>query len=998
MKQRISALDLQILTSELVLEVLNYRLQNIYNVATSARQFLLKFLVPDSKKVLVLDCGNKIHLTEFERPTTQAPSNFVTKLRKHLKTRRLSQIKQIGNDRVLVLQFSDGLYYLVLEFFSAGNILLLDHDRNILALQRMVNDKGDNDRYAVNETYKMFDESLFEGDFEYSKGTYLAEEILGWITAHKQKLTQATSKKNKVFSIHKLLFVNASHLLSDLIQSHLTSEGLTSSASALEFEDGTLLDKVVAALERAEDAYLDLIAPSEHRSGYIVAKKNPLYNAEDADVSEDLEYVYDEFLPFKPPRDGGTYRFVEVDGYNKTLDKFFSTLESTKFALRIEQQKQHAAKRLEHARLERDRQIQSLVNQQELNTKKGDTIMYFPDLVEDCKAFVQRYIDQQMDWTNIESVIKLEQSRGNDIAQRIKLPLNLKDNKITLVLPDIDTMFDNEPENSDSDSDTSSESDSDSDSDGEAVPKKKPQRKQQKPLVLVVIDLGLSAFANAREYFGLKRTAETKKAKVEKSTAMALQNAQKKISRDLAHNLKEEHDTLKAIRPKYWFEKFFWFVSSEGYLCLAGRDDSQTDMIYYRHFSDNDAFVSSDVEGSLKVFVKNHYKGEPVPPSTLMQAGIFAMSASSAWNGKVTTSAWVLHGSEISKKDFDGSLIRSGHFNYKAKKEYLPPAQLVMGFALYFLGDEEATKRYREVREARQADSGLTILVDNKKRELAEEPPKVKKAPEQSVEAPAEVLAEVPAEIAEVSEQNGDKGGSPEPGKRLSAKEKRALRKSKSPSPDEDVFDPIKAVEKLQAKDVKSEQKPPTVRGKKGKMKKIAAKYAEQDDEERRLRMEVLGTLKQVEKKQEPAAAPKVRPAPKKKQDEREYEKYLQDIEEESAATNHLEILDLFISKPDAVDGVSGIIPVFAPWTTLNKFKYKAKVQPGNGKKGKALNDTLHYFTTRKVDPDRHDADVDWPNEHELLSGAKTNDLIGVFTVSKLKLVLPGNSQGKKKK
>ena len=169
MKQRITGLDLQILTSELSKELSNYRLQNIYNVASNSRQYLFKFSIPDSKKVVVLEYGNRIHLTDFERPTTQQPTNFVTKLRKHLKTRRLSGIKQISNDRILVLEFSDGKYYLVLEFFSAGNILLLDESQRILALQRLVSAKQENDRYAVNEEYKMFDKSLFQQDFHYEK-------------------------------------------------------------------------------------------------------------------------------------------------------------------------------------------------------------------------------------------------------------------------------------------------------------------------------------------------------------------------------------------------------------------------------------------------------------------------------------------------------------------------------------------------------------------------------------------------------------------------------------------------------------------------------------------------------------------------------------------------------------------------------------------------------------------------------------------------------------
>ena len=78
----------------------------------------------------------------------------------------------------------------------------------------------------------------------------------------------------------------------------------------------------------------------------------------------------------------------------------------------------------------------------------------------------------------------------------------------------------------------------------------------------------------------------------------------------------------------------------------------------------------------------------------------------------------------------------------------------------------------------------------------------------------------------------------------------------------------------------------------------------------------------------------------RKKQKERELKKYLADDQEtndESHITNYLEILDSFRSKPSVNDKIIGIVPVFAPWSSLQKFKYKVKIQPGSGKKGNVL-------------------------------------------------------------
>lgn len=968
--------------------------------------------------MVVLDCGNKAHLTEFERIATDAPSNFVTKLRKHLKTRRLSGIKQLHGDRVLVLQFSDGLFYLVLEFFSAGNILLLDGEQKILSLQRMVNDKGDNDRYAVNETYKLFDNTLFtEKVDEYTLRTYTVSEIKEWIAVHKQKLEvqQATSKKAKVFSIHKLLFVNASHLSSDLIQKTLMENGVEAASSCLVFGENSL-EGVVNALHETEREYSILLSQKDNITGYIVSKKNPNWN-EDEENTEDLSYIYDEFHPFKPYKKNiEDYKFIEVAGYNATLDKFFSTLESSKFALKIEQKKQQAKNRLDHARSERDKQISSLVEQQEINAKKGDAIILYADLVSQCQELVQGLLDQQMDWTNIESYIQLEQSRRNPTASVIKLPLNLSQNKIHVMLPFETEIGSESDSSSDSDEDTSSSSESDSDSDSDSdsesfKPLKKVQQKPAQKKLSCWVDLSLSPYANAALYFDTKKSAGSKQVKVEKSTVMALKSAEKKINQDLAKSLKEENDTLKQIRPKFWFEKFLWFVSSEGYLCLAGRDNSQVDMLYYRHFNDNDFFVSADVEGSLKVFIKNPYKDGTPPLYSLWQAGVFALSASSSWNSKTITSSWFVPGPGVSKKDFDGTLMAAGDFNVKGKKEYLAAAPLVMGFGFYALADEETTQKYEKVRLTKEEDHGLKIVMDNKKKDLEGEISRGQVLEEVVPEKVVKTTIEKTIEPTKTKEDEGRvEDDISKTGNAVEESKPEIIEQADS----SDFIDPIEAqMKKLKLEEQavnakeKSSQKGPKVRGKKAKLKKIATKYADQDDEERLMRMDVLGTLKQVNElklqKEKDAEAEAEAEASKykdsavtlrrKKEDEREYQKYLaNDEESESSVINYLEILDSFLEKPQPTDVITNLIPVFAPWASLNKFKYKVKVQPGDGKKGKAVKDIVAHFTSRKPDSMAAEVDLDTAEEREYIKDAKPADLVGVFTVARVKAIFPGTT------
>lgn len=965
MKQRVTALDIEILVAELQQEITGYRLSNIYNIVTSNRQYLLKFAIPDSKKNLVLDSGFKAHLTQFTRPTPQVPSSFVTKLRKHLKTRRLTSIKQVGTDRVIVMNFSDGAFYLVLEFFSAGNIVLLDENRRIMALQRLVEEKGNNDRYAVGETYNLFDESLFgETSAQKSLTEFNADEIKEWITSKSQ-----TNDKKKVLSVQKILYQKVPHLSADLIAKRLVEHGVNPSASCLEYLDKT--DLLAQALHETE-LDIDSIVSSKPVKGYIVTKTNPLYDATKDD--EDLKTLYDQFHPFKPLLKSDDEQLIEVVGYNNTLDKFFSTIESSKYALRIQNQENQAKKKLEAAKNEKHQQVQRLIDVQEVNKLKGETILFNADLVEQAKAAIQALVDQKMDWKMMEKLIKIEQGKNSPVAKLINLPLNLKENKIGLNLSTDVEYEDGESSESESDSDSSSDSDSGSHRRTSKKPDSKP-----KNTINVTIDLGLSAYANASNYFTVKKTTVEKQKKVEQSASRALKNIESKIEKDLKKNLKQETEILRKLRNPYFFEKFNWFISNENYLILSGKDDSQTDMIYHRYVEKDDIYVFADVDGASHVFIKNPNKGE-VSPSTLTQAGIMSLSTSKAWENKMVTSPWWCYAADVSKNDIDGKMLPPGSFRYLKEKQFLPPAQMVMGFAFLWKIKTEDNQKELE-RQIEEFDNLEMSTVDDLKDQGSEE---------EGEEDGSGVTANELQETGEADE--AQRQGDADEGEEEEEEEE-----SQVEAVEQDYGHSSTAYDAMSTTSQSRQKKP--VRGKKSKLKKIQEKYGDQDEDERRLRMEALGTLKQqarredeLKKQQEQKIAHLKKIEKKKRQDELVAHKYMNMKE----SVDYESILNELTPTITSEDEILEAIPVFAPWNALTKYRYRVKVQPGSTKKGKALQETLHYLLTRPVDDSERDRNYDWPREHETLKGLKDTDLLPSIYVGKLKIMLPGKSSAPK--
>ena len=83
------------------------------------------------------------------------------------------------------------------------------------------------------------------------------------------------------------------------------------------------------------------------------------------------------------------------------------------------------------------------------------------------------------------------------------------------------------------------------------------------------IDLGLSPWANATQYYDQKRAAAVKEQKTAQSSSKALKSHEKKVTHDLKRGLKFEKQVLRPARQPFWFEKFLFFISSEGYLVLG---------------------------------------------------------------------------------------------------------------------------------------------------------------------------------------------------------------------------------------------------------------------------------------------------------------------------------------------------------------------------------------------------------------------------------------------
>lgn len=106
--------------------------------------------------------------------------------------------------------------------------------------------------------------------------------------------------------------------------------------------------------------------------------------------------------------------------------------------------------------------------------------------------------------------------------------------------------------------------------------------------------------------------------------------------------------------------------------------------------------MHADMHGAASVIIKNHVgmTDAPIPPSTLSQAGNLAICTSSAWDSKAGMGAWWVNADQVSKTAPTGEYLSTGGFMVRGKKNFLPPATLLLGFAVLFQISEESKARH----------------------------------------------------------------------------------------------------------------------------------------------------------------------------------------------------------------------------------------------------------------------------------------------------------------
>ncbi|CAK5081792.1 unnamed protein product [Meloidogyne enterolobii] len=299
--------------------------------------------------------------------------------------------------------------------------------------------------------------------------------------------------------------------------------------------------KIIAKILEEAQKVADDITSSSH-GGFIAYEEKE--GEEGTPIQLFKEYFPYDFIQFRD-KSLNNLHILETKTFSEAIDKYYWTNEARK------------SKQQDGGNIKRDHQkrIQSLNEIKEIQKRRGEFIIYSKDLVEQALLIVRTALD------NLKKVNKslaannrgpklvpktgvglwLEElaNMGEQPAARLICKLKLETNRFTMRLAN-------------------------------------PYDESDKELN-VELDLSLNAEQNARRQFEEKRAAEQKKEKTEAATNKALKSAVKSAK------LKAD---IKSTQ----------FVSSDGFLILAGRDAQQNELLVKRYMRPGDIYVHAEIQ------------------------------------------------------------------------------------------------------------------------------------------------------------------------------------------------------------------------------------------------------------------------------------------------------------------------------------------------------------------------------------------------------------------
>ena len=187
----------------------------------------------------------------------------------------------------------------------------------------------------------------------------------------------------------------------------------------------------------------------------------------------------------------------------------------------------------------------------------------------------------------------------------------------------------------------------------------------------IEIFLNKSVDENAGIYFNLAKKAKKKLKGAKEALEKTEQDLQKLKKQEDKFRVEEEKKRVRVERKREWYEKFHWFISSEGFLCIGGRDATSNEIVVKKHMDKEDLVLHTDMAGSPFFVIKN---GSEATEETIKEAAQAVAVYSKAWKlGHGTADVFYVKPEQVTKEAKAGEALAKGSFMVYGETKYIHP-------------------------------------------------------------------------------------------------------------------------------------------------------------------------------------------------------------------------------------------------------------------------------------------------------------------------------------
>ena len=631
MKQDMSSADVAAVVAELSAgpkSIIDAKIGKIYQPASEEIRINL-YVFHQGRDNLIIEAGKRIHLSKHFRASPELPQSFPMLLRKYLTGGRIVSIEQHDFDRIVKIGIERAgvRSTLIVELFARGNVLIVDSENKIILPMNPVTLK---------------DRKLRSGEvYE------LPEAQLSPIEARVSDLMDAFSKSTA--DIVRTIATRF-NLGGVLAEEACARAGVNKSKPA---KEATIEDA-----EKLRDALQDLFSPlfigktagkieggienKRETSAEIGGKLDEagvgtqIPGLKPQHIRKEINGKMETFdvVPFDLNR-YSEYEKEYFDSFNTALDEFFGKKALEQVAeVKEAEKKEKTLGVFERRLLQQEESLSKFGKEIEKNNNLAEIVYANYQVIEELFSVLNGARAKGYSWDEIRSILK-QAKKTVPAAQKIT---NI-DQKTGTVTVDLD---------------------------GKTVN----------------LDIRKTVPQNAQEYY-----EKVKKFTKKRDGAIrAIEDTKKAMEKKAAAKAAKAGRKLQASRKKHWYDRFRWFVSSDGFLIVGGRDADTNEEIFKKYMEKRDIVFHTQTPGAPLTVVKTG--GKEVPESTFQEAAQFAVSYSSLWkSGQFSGDCYWIKPEQVTKTPESGEYLKKGSFVIRGERNYFKDVPLGIAVGLELKGE-----------------------------------------------------------------------------------------------------------------------------------------------------------------------------------------------------------------------------------------------------------------------------------------------------------------------